>query len=255
MLKKKIVMMLAAAMMTLSASSAFAAFADLELIRVVYERGTGTQEFATDLGNANVVAGKIKNGVTTVGTGGTFAGSLPTVTNANNLYVSYWALDRLTNEFWVSGNVDETKAPVAVGTLGFNTFKSGTTNVYGYYNSLLQDANGVVTGAQSNANSHRLKLTANQGALSNAVNIATRPFTEANLASLATGSATSVTQKLYYFANGNTANSKGVAVATITTNVDGSTNIATTATPIPAALYLMGSGLLGLVGLRRRNNA
>jgi hypothetical protein len=44
----------------------------------------------------------------------------------------------------------------------------------------------------------------------------------------------------------------------LTTNVDGSTTIksaAAPAVPIPAAAWLLGSGLMGLVGLRRRNKA
>lgn len=97
-------------------------------------------------------------------------------------------------------------------------------------------------------------MDASQGALSNAINIATRVNTEANLAALVTGTATSVTQNLYHFTSANVAGSvadfNGV---TITTSADGSSTV--TATPIPAAFYLMGSGLMGLVGLRRRKNA
>lgn len=244
MLKKKIATVLAAAAMTLTASSAFAAFADLDLIRVVYERTTGTTELGTDLGVVKNADGSIKTG--------TYAGSLPTVSTANNLYAAYFALDRTTGELWVSGSSDITKAPVAVGSKGFTSTLSGTTNLYSYYNLLTPDANGVVTAAKSDSRSYTTKLSASQGALANAINIATRVNTEAKLASLVTGSATSVTQNLYYFANAKVANSKGVAVATITTFDDGHTVVAT---PIPAAAYLLGSGLMGLVGLRRRNKA
>lgn len=217
-MSNKLSTILAAVLLTvIFACNAMAAFVDLQLFRVVYERATGTVELATDLG---AVKGIVAASSTVK------AGSLPTVTNANNLFVSYFALDRTTNEFWVSGT-DPLKPPVAVGTLGFNTYKSGTTSFYSLYtvNGLSPDANGVFTGLQSNANSHRLKLTANQGALSNAVNIATRVNTEANLAGLVNGTASSVQQYLYYFVNGNTANSTGVPVATITTNSDGSTTI------------------------------
>ena len=48
MFKKKLTMLIAAALMTLSTSSAFAAFADSELIRVYYDRNGA--EIATDLG-------------------------------------------------------------------------------------------------------------------------------------------------------------------------------------------------------------
>ncbi len=254
MLKKKIAIVLAAAMMTLSASSAFAAFADIDLVRVVYERTSGTTELVSNLGNAATIAGKKTSTATTVGTGGTFAGSLPgTVTTPANLFVAYFAIDKTTNELWVSGSTDITKAPVAVGSMGFTSTKSGWTNIQSYYNTLTPDANGVYTGSQGNPNSYRLKQTANQGAMGNGINIATRVNTEASLASLVNGTATSVSQNLYYFANANVAGSKGVAVATITTSSNGATTVTTT--PIPAAFYLMGSGLMGLVGLRRRNKA
>jgi hypothetical protein len=43
-----------------------------------------------------------------------------------------------------------------------------------------------------------------------------------------------------------------VKVATIRTLADGTSTINPSAVPVPAAVYLLGSGLLGLVGLRRR---
>lgn len=69
-------------------------------------------------------------------------------------------------------------------------------------------------------------MTANQGAMGNGINIATRGNTEANLGPLVDGSGTvSVSQNMYYFVNANLAGSKGVAIATISTNADGSTVI------------------------------
>ena len=245
-MKKKMIALLAGALMAMSASSAFAAFADLDLIRVYYERTTGTIEKATDLGN-------VKTLIATPST--TIAGSWASITNPNNLFVAYFAIDRTASgpgvgDLWVSGSMDTTKAPLAVGTLGFNTAKSGANSMYTYYNSLGTD---TVTASQTNSNSYRNKLSASQGAISNAITIATRVNTEANLASLVNGTATQVKQKLYFFENANTANSKGVAVAEITSNADGSSTITTT--PIPPAFFLMGSGLLGMFGLRRKSKA
>jgi hypothetical protein len=99
-------------------------------------------------------------------------------------------------------------------------------------------------------------LSANQGAIGNAITIATRPGTEASLGSLVGATSGSVTQNLYFLDNANGANKVGVSVATISTNFDGSTTIVTpntAATPIPPAFFLMGSGLLGMFGLRRKN--
>jgi hypothetical protein len=85
---------------------------------------------------------------------------------------------------------------------------------------------------------------------------------EISLADLATKGY--VDQFLYYFAtpNSNAASSTGVKVATIRTKLN-TNNIITTeinpvsqvTTPIPAAAWLMGSGLLGMIGIRRKNKA
>jgi hypothetical protein len=249
MLRKKIAVLVAAALMSLTASSAFAAFADLSLVRVVYERSTGTVEYVTDLGNVK----SLLAGPTT-----TIAGSALTAGTASNLFVAYYAIDRVGTlgaagpDLWVSGSTNVANAPAMVGSLGFTTAKSASTLNYTMYNALGGATGVVYTGSQSNTQSYRVAMSANQGALGNAINIATRPGTEASLASLVGATSGFVTQNLYFVANGNLANSKGVSAATINTNFDGSTTIVT-ATPIPAAFYLMGSGLLGLVGLRRRN--
>lgn len=224
---KKLTTSLASAALTMIfANSALAAFADLELIRVVYERTTGTTETATDLGNVKSL----------IANGGAIAGTALSANNANNLFVAYFAADRTDTadggpDFWVAGNTST--LPVAVGTAGFNSTKAAMTRVFSQYNATAGGA--AVTGTpytllQSNANSYRTNMSASQGAMSNAINIATRPTIEARLADLVTGSASSLTQNLYYFSNANSGGSIGVAVATITTNADGSTTI--TALPV-----------------------
>ncbi len=238
MFKKKITMLIAAAMMTLSASSAFAAFADLELIRVYYDRNGS--EIATDLG-------KVKDIIAAPST--TIGGSFGSLTTG---FVSYFALDRTTNQVWASGS---TTAPSAIlgGSTGLTGMKNGTTPMYTLYNT---QGGTNYTGLASHLSSYRSKLSpqGQQGALGNAITVATRVNTEASLTSVLAGG--SVTQALYFWNNGLTtvaADKIGKNVATITTNADGSTTVTTT--PIPAAFYLMGSGLMGLVGLRRRKNA
>src|SRR6185369_16678479 len=121
MFRKKLAVLVAAALMTLSASSAFAAFGDMELIRVYYERTTGTVEVATDLGN-------IDNLLAAPST--TIAGAFGTVGTSANMYAAYFAVDRAHNMLWASGSSDVTNAPVAVGSPGYTSLKSGSSSVY-----------------------------------------------------------------------------------------------------------------------------
>lgn len=235
MFKKKLAAIIAAAFMTLSASSAFAAFADLELFRVVYERGTGTLEYATDLGNVKSL----------IANGGSIAGSAISAGTPSNLYVAYFALDRTTKEMWVGSASDN--VPVAAGGVSFSTIKAGSTSFYNTYGGAATATGVVKTGEQSFSNSYASLLSANQGQLVTSL----LNNTEVSLASLVGHTNASVTETLYYIANGGVSFSEGTAVATIITNGDGSTTV--TATPIPPAFFLMGSGLLGMFGLRRKN--
>ena len=79
---------------------------------------------------------------------------------------------------------------------------------------------------------------------------------EANLAALASGG--SVSMELYEFqltGSGRSATVTTTDFMKITTNADGTTTVGTSATPIPPAFFLMGSGLLGMFGLRRKQRA
>ena len=223
---KKIASIVAVAALSISAGNAFAAFADNELIRVVYERGTGATEQVTDLGSVS----SLLSGSHSFSTGTISA------TNASNLFVCYFAVDSTTAKMWVSsGN----SAPVSTGQVG--TVANRFASVYSYYNSLSAGANGVKTGLQSNTNSFTSQLNAAQGTLAGTIT----GNSEASLASLADGTAKEVTQTLYYI-NGTDG---AVAKALITTS---STATAITPTPIAPAFLLMGSGLLGLFGYRKK---
>jgi hypothetical protein len=243
---KKIATSLAAAALMMGvSSSAFAAFADLDLIRIVYDRAGS--EIATDLGSVKTIAGT----TTIAGAGGTFAGSFGSLTEASS-YVVYFALDRVSNELWATGST--TTPSLITGTsLGLTGMKSGSTFMYNWYNGNSDGTN--YTGLASATNSYKNKLSSTQGNMAAAIAPGSRLNTEASLATIATAP---ITQTLYYWASGlatTTAGKTGTAVATITTFSDGHSTVTPTATPIPAAIYLMGSGLLGLVGIRRRKNA
>jgi hypothetical protein len=78
---------------------------------------------------------------------------------------------------------------------------------------------------------------------------------EANLAALATVGY--VDQVLYYYGANPDGGTPGVQVGVLRTFADGSTmlnpmNDPGASVPVPAAAYLFGSGLLGLIGLRRK---
>ena len=242
---RKLVTIITALVLFMSlATSSFAAFDNLKLIRVILQQTGGTTEIATNLGN-----------VTTALAGGTFGGGADAFTaktggtnfaaGSAGLNAVYFAVNQTTKELWITGEHPSISAGKSA------TITALTTNIFSYYNINLGGGPTVLADA-SYANSYRVKADATTqfGQFGTAILLANRPYTEANLAALATGG--SVTQDIYYFANYAIA-STGVKVGSITTNANGSSTV--TATPIPAAFYLMGSGLLGLVGLRRRNNA
>ena len=246
MFRKKIAVTIAAALMTLSASSAFAAFTDLELIRVYYDRAGN--EYATDLG-------KVKD-LTAAGASTTIGGTYGSLA-AGSSFAVYFAVDRATNELWASGSTS-TPSVINGALSSMNSMKTGAGNVFNQYGVSAT----TYVGLASAINSYKNKLSATQGTLNNAITAGTRLNTEVTLAQVIGSSTGSATQTLYYWAKGITsvaAEKIGVAAATIVTNADGSaTIISTTAaapTPIPPAFLLMGSGLLGMVGLRRKNKA
>jgi len=120
--------------------------------------------------------------------------------------------------------------------------------VLGYYASL---GGSQVTGVSSNLSSYW--KNPNQSGLGVGKFVAfLRESGEQNLAALATVGY--VDQYLYYYpsSTSNLAGS-GVAVAQIRTFADGHTEIMpVSSVPVPAAVWLLGSGLIGLVGIRRR---
>lgn len=263
-MSKKLATILAAAMLTLAAGNAFAAFTDGDLIRVVYETtANGSVEVATDLGALSTILATA--GSTTYG-GGADAFTAETGTNFTNYNVAYFASSRLggssiTGSMWLSGTgvdlLGRSKGSIANGNF---------TTLYGSYlgsaaGTVHETANTTLV-ANSNPGSYTLKSNGNGtfgGVLLN-------PTMDASLASLA--ATAPVSENLQTIGNYNSGTTAGVALTQINaadasalqilTNADGSTTIVNgapvSATPIPAAAYLLGSGLLGLFGIRRKNN-
>jgi len=240
---KRLSVTLIVTLFVFSASSAFAAFADQELIRVVYERAPNGMEYGTDLGNVRENTTFPVYFDTGTWYAKPFAVTLPVVNNPANLYVAYFALDRTTNELWATGSTS-TPSVIIGGASGLTALKSGTTSMYNLYNT---QGGTEYTGLASVPNSYKNKLSYTQGTLANAISTISRFNTEASLASLVDGTNDSITQVLYYWPNATTtiASEKiGIEVATITTTI--------ATTPIPPAFLLMGSGIVGLIGFKKK---
>jgi hypothetical protein len=142
--------------------------------------------------------------------------------------------------------------------------------LYGTYNGTAPGTVQITANTtlvdNTNANSYNLK-SSNNGTFGGVLSGST-PNMDASLTTLAANAP--ISQNLYYSSNynqGSTGSGKALTLINasdasgalqILTNSDGSTTIvngaSVSATPIPAAAYLLGSGLLGLFGIRRKNN-
>jgi len=237
---KKLLSLIAIAAMALvfTAGNALADFSAGQLIRVVYQ-DNGDVEMATALGSVSDLLGTNANTVGGSVSLGNFAGA--DYSNLNVAYLVYGGGANTTHYF--SGETDV--VPVTMPRKG-TTVNANLATVTSYYGTLGVDS---AVGSQANVSSFAYRfgtdgLLADFYASGNAI---------ANLADLATVGY--VDQVLYSFATPNSA-AAGVAVATLRTAlVDGLavTTVNPVTTPVPASLLLFGSGLLGLVGVRRKS--
>ena len=259
-MKKKLVALLAAALMTISfAGTAMAAFTDGELIRVVYD-SVGSKEYATDLGTWASVTGAangtvVGGGVDAITLANTGAASL------SDLYVGYFLMDKTVsaNQFVVAGDANG----LTSGAKKFNTstafLHSATTNyavntIAGTNSAVLPDKKGSNTFFQ--AQNYAIGA-ADYGGWT----LGTNPGGVLNLAALTTTGY--VDQTIYNWQLGNLQSPgtamPGTAAFTVRTMADGSTILGNNNTaapvPVPPAFFLMGSGLLGIFGVRRKMNA
>ncbi len=246
---KKIVMLLAATMILLGVNGqAMASFTAGDLIQVVYQTNSPTNEVATDLGSFSLTTaytGPTSTLTTITPTSGLSTGSFSGVGNSN-LSVAYFVQGSVSSVDWVSG-------PSTGQTDGSRKGSALYTNETG----MLTAYNGVggsqVVLGQSNLSSYTTLMDGNGSKTGTFGGFIPLANGETSLGGVTSPSGY-VDSYLYYYTGttlgGNTA---GVQVADLRTFANGTTEIVgTTATPVPPSMLLMGSGLLGLFGMRRK---
>jgi hypothetical protein len=249
---KKIMMFLMVAVLMLGISGqAMAAFEDGHLVRVVFS-SSGQYETGTDLGD--ITALTTNTGANVVYNTNNFSlAALGGTATAADSYVVYYSVAAAPNRAWISGPTSDITMTGARSA--YSGLAGGIHSVQGLYQ--VQGAGASqVTALMSDPNSFWTQMTNSGVGIGNMKGYvaASSGLATASLADLTTVGY--VDQKLFYFASASgIGNTTGVQVATIRTFADGHTELNPSAgpvTPIPAAVYLLGSGLLGLVGIRRK---
>jgi hypothetical protein len=243
-------LMVAVLMLGISGQAMAAFTQDGELIRVVFS-SAGVYETATDLGS--VTALTTNTGANVVYNTNNFdLAALGGTSTAADSYVVYFSTAASPNRAWVSGSTSLTTMTGVKSA--YSGFAGGAHSAEGLY-SVQGGGATQVTVLMSDPASFWTQLTNSGSGIGNMKGYvaASSGVATTSLADLTTVGY--VDQKLFYFASASgIGNTTGVQVATIRTFADGHTelNPVTPAVPIPAAVYLLGSGLLGLVGIRRK---
>lgn len=243
MSKNKIVALIAAAMLTLTASSAFAAYTnDNELVRVVFSTGAGaTTTVVNDLGSISSFLATTGSN-TLAGTAFSYS-TLGATANASNTYEVFFAKNNkitgTTYDMYVASNAAPT-----TGNRKFTTFNGSVVGFDNLYTA--PNTTGTLSDYQNKFG--------NTGTL-NGTFSTVQEFSLATVAALNLYEFSNAVSNTFPVTTGTNVNSN----LTILTNADGSVtfqnNAAAAPTPIPPAFFLMGSGLLGMVGLRRKSKA
>ena len=235
-----------------AADNAEAYFEDGSLWRVVYDDALN-YEIVTDLGNVNnlLAAG----GPSIVGSEADAWGldMFPAGTEYSNLNVAYFSCDNtdlggwnFKEDAWGSGAAGGQMS----GYLAWGTFAGAFSGLEVNYSA---PATATVQGSIGGFNTYWGNMNISGAETGSFAGFIPEPNgSEAELGDLAgTGY---VDQYLYFWDDPRADPHAGELVASIRTMDDGSTIInPTSAVPIPATVLLFGSGLLGLMGIKRRS--
>ncbi|MGO9687401.1 MAG: hypothetical protein ACLP2X_02470 [Syntrophobacteraceae bacterium] len=258
---KKLLVVLAAGLLVFGvAGQAKAAFSTGDLVRVMYDASTGV-EVATDMGSVSSLASSTNNTAFDVISLSTF-GTTATWSQVNTAYFAITTGSPLVD--FIAGTATPTAQLIVGGGTGVNGTIGSILSNYSSLSAIAGDPNSVsvATTAQNTYYNNLNAGGAKTATYNGNIVVGTMSNTEVN-------NAIGGTQLLYSFTGpfptgrGGTV-SNGVLVAaaiptgfTIVTDVNGvngasEINPAGSAAPIPPSILLMGSGLLGLIGVGRR---
>ena len=244
-MKKKILVMAAVFMLVFSfAGQAMASFTSgSELIMVVYKNGGTGNEVAVDLGSVSTDKAPISSTINLTPTSSFALSDFPS-SSWSDLSVAFFAKTG-SGYLWISGPTAGGQSTTG-GTL--SPLLAGITQATTLYSGIASD--GKALAVSSDGQSYWNQL--DQNGVSVGMFAGYTSGGEVSLAALATTGY--VDQYLYFYDKATSASPmSGVAIAQIRTYANGTVDLITVSSvPIPAAVWLLGSGLIGLVGIRRR---
>ncbi|MBJ6724289.1 hypothetical protein [Geomesophilobacter sediminis] len=243
-MKKKMIALLAGALLALSAGNALAYFGAGELNLYAYNNTLTSSEVGVDLGSlaslmtpgADTLITKASSNLTGLKTGATYvyAGIYGVAANGNVYAIANKGLGSF-----------------AENTSNYINFTNANSGVNNGYTSATSDIKTIASKGTGASNTYFGKM--DKGNNFTGTYASVMPTSMANQGDFRTTLAADVQKGIYLLdvANGSTT-FKEVGTATFFTNGNIEVQADAASTPIPPAFLLMGSGLLGMVGLRRK---
>ena len=235
-MNKKMIALLAGALMALTAGTASANFGNGQLNFYAYGNVAGTSEVGVNLGS---ITSLLSGPGATITKGASAVSGL--LSGSTTIYAGLYGYDATTGNVYVAAN-EGLGTFAAVGS-SYTAFKTQNTAVNTAY--------GTTTDLKTITSKGTSATASYFGKMDKGVNGGSTysSFVPAGLgADFSTTLTADITKSIYMFdaATGNFSDTGTTAIF----KTDGSVTVANT--PIPPAFFLMGSGLLGMIGLRRK---